>query len=137
MKKILSMLALAGFISAPIVAFAAANTNGYYSTQHAKTTVGTKAAAKAAFYPYTDISIVNYSYNMIYATVPGTPVYDSIAPYGTDHIYNDNPSIYWTHLVLLDPNHRIFFEHDVCRRALVTVYGSNGSYTTNINSNAC
>jgi hypothetical protein len=128
-------------ISVPIFALAAANMSGYYSTQHPKAEVNNGATAAAAkTYPYTDITIINSSFSVMYATVPGTSIYDMIYPNNSDHIYNDNPNIYWTHIRLLDPSQNVYrsiFEGDVCRRAIITVSGGPGNYTTNVNSSAC
>lgn len=140
MKKILTLLAVLGLLFAPISFAATSKTGGYYSTQHPKVATATTAATKSGSYPYTDITVVNSSYDVIYTIVPGTPIDDRVYPNGNDHIYNDDPNIYWTHLVLLDPYRdwiRPIFDGTVCSRAIVTVYGGPGNYNTYINSNAC
>lgn len=138
MRKILTCLAVAGLISSSVAFAATANSStGYYSNQHPKTQGAMKADAKASkHYPMTDITVWNLSYDYIYATVPGTIVYDQIMPNGTDHIYNDYP-IAWTHLRILDPYQNPIFDGDVCKRAFVTITGGPGSYRTNVNSSGC
>ncbi len=137
MKKMLSILALAGLIAAPLTVFAADSAAGYYSTKHPQ---AAGANASGTHHHITNIKVVNNSSSTIYATVPGTPVYDMLYPNETDHIYNDNPSIYWTHLRILNryqDNYNPIFDGDVCPRAVLNVSGGPGGYSVSLDSSDC
>lgn len=137
MKNMLSILAIAGALTAPLTVCAADSVAGYYSTKHPQ---AAGANASATHHHYTNIKINNHSYDTIYVTVPGTPVYDRLYPNETDHIYNDNPSIYWTHLRILNryqDNYNPIFDGDVCPRAVLNVSGNPGAYSVSLDSSDC
>ncbi|VVC75236.1 hypothetical protein AQUSIP_05240 [Aquicella siphonis] len=132
MKKMLTTLAATASIVAVSFAFAAAKVDSgvYYSTQHPK------AGMKALAVPATNITVTNYSDELIFAVVPGSPIDDRIGSGKSDTISND--SYYGdTHLVLLDWNRSVFFDQNVCRRAIVTVDGRPGSYHIDVNRKFC
>lgn len=132
--KILNKIALASLLAFSTTwAFAAADLSGYYSSMHPKTGVALK---KAMLHPPTDITIVNASSNYIFAIVPNA-INDMINPGFNDHIYNNNPGVWTTYLVLQDPFHNDFFRDNVCREAVITVYGGPGSYRINVDNDLC
>ncbi|MBA3660583.1 MAG: hypothetical protein H0W64_02550 [Gammaproteobacteria bacterium] len=116
------------------VAFASSDMlSNYYSSQRPQAT----AAIKASLHPPTDITVINASTSHIYAVVPNSPINDLINPGFNDHIYNTNPNVWSTLLVLQDPYRGTFFNANVCRLAIVTVYGTPGSYRINTDTDLC
>lgn len=131
MKKILTFVALA--MSTAVVSVASAetkNSNVYYSTLHPST------SAQAFAVPATNITVINYSQETIYAIVPNSPINDQLFSGKSDTISNN--SYYGdTHLVLQDWNRSTFFDQYVCRHAIVTVDGQPGGYHINVDRKYC
>lgn len=131
MKKLLvSACALATLAVAGLSHAAPMN---YTSTLHPAAGM----TANATLHPPTDITIINATNNYIFAVVPGSPINDTLSPGFNDHIYNNNPSAWTTYLMLQDPYRNTFFANNVCRLAIVTVYGAPGAYRLNIDSDLC
>lgn len=133
MKKLcLSILAVAGMVSAPLVFADNAVAKGYYSTQHPQTTLSTNQT----MFPPTDITVTNASSNTIYVAVPNSPIYDQLYAGSNDHIRHNT---YYgdTFISLQDPNHNEIWSRSVCRLALVTVYGNPGNYRVNVDRELC
>lgn len=86
--------------------------------------------------PATNITIINYSEESIYATVPGTSVYDILYAGRSDTIFN-NAYYGDTRIVLQDWNRITFFDQYVCRRAIVSVDGRPGSYRIIVDRKYC
>jgi hypothetical protein len=103
----------------------------YSSTMHPST------VQSNLMHPPTDITVINASSSYIYAVVPNSPVNDYITPGYNDHIYNYDPSLFWTYLVLQDTYRTTFYAQNVCREAIVTVYGYTGHFTINVDSDLC
>lgn len=124
MKKIFACLAVV------ISTAAAADNTGYFSTLHPAAGIAAMAV------PATNITVVNYSDETIFALVPNSPIYDQLLSGKSDTISNN--SLYSdTHLVLQDWNRNTFFEQNVCRRAIVTVDGRPGNYHINVDRKFC
>jgi len=129
-SKILTAIAI---VSATTAAFSQ-NLNQYGSTLQPLTsnTVNSK------LHPPTDITVMNASAGYIYVMVPNSPVYDFIRPGPpADHIYNYDPSIAFTNIVLQDPYRNTFYSAYVCRLALITVFGSMGNYSISYDDDLC
>jgi hypothetical protein len=94
-------------------------------------------ASESLMHPHTDITVINASTSGIYAIVPNSPINDYITPGYNDHIYNSDPNLWWTYLVLQDTYRTTFYSASVCREAIVTVYGSVGHYRINVDSDLC
>lgn len=129
----LSVVVIAGLLSSSI-AFAGTNLSSFYSSMHPKTDVAT---LKTMMHPPTDVTIVNASSSYIYAGVFGTTIHDFVKPGFNDHIYNYDANIWYTPLLLEDPSGNYFFNQNVCRLAVVTVYGYPGNYRINTDSELC
>ena len=128
----LSLIAVAALTAASIASSATLNLADYYSTQHP----ALSSKAKSITFPPTDITVINASVSPIYAIVPNSPVYDLIYPTANDHIRNNN----WygdTALQLQDSYHGLIFNSNVCRLAVVTVYGQPGSNSVVIDTEYC
>src|SRR5580700_10777970 len=133
MKKLVALSAFFALLLSSLAMAATDVASNYYSGQHPLNNTALKAKN---LYPATDITVSNSTTDIIYATVPGTPVYDMLYPNNNDHIYND--SYYgMTRVVLQDPYRYPFFDGYVCRYAIVSVYGYPGSYNVYVNSNYC
>lgn len=134
MRKIcLIILCFTSFLTATL-AFAetAAKPGNYYSSIRPKTGLAAKALA-----PTTSINILNFSSDIIYASVTNSSIYDAVAPGQTDYyIFRDN---YYgsTPITLNDPWHRTFFSQYVCRLARVIVEGNVGAYHVRIDNTLC
>src|SRR6185295_5565392 len=89
------------------------------------------------FHPPTDITVINASSNGIYVTVPNSPVNDYLNPGYNDHVYNRDPNLWYTYLVLQDQYRGTFYAANVCRLAIVTVYGYTGHFRINTDSDLC
>lgn len=132
MKKLSLILSLFCFSAYALAATTPTSFSGYYSSLHPL-----KARiAKAIIHPPTDITISNASNNMIYAIVPNTPIHDAIYPGNNDHIYNHEGAFY-TSLILQDQYANVFFNNAVCPLAVMTVYGTFGSYRVNVDNDLC
>lgn len=135
MKKSLGFAALA--ISALMMSVSAmASVSGlqaYGSTQHPAAV----SISKNMLHPPTDITVVNASASPIYAVVPNSPVDDYLVTGATTHIYNYDPNLFWTYLVLQDAYGSTFFANNVCREAIVTVWGYYGNFTIKTDSDLC
>lgn len=131
-KLLLASLAAVGFISS--AAFAYTQPLYTYSS-----TLHPQAANSSAslLHPPTDITVINASANPIYAVVPNSPVNDYLTPGYNDHIYNYDPNLWYTYLVLQDAYRTTFFSANVCRLAIVTVYGYTGNFSWNIDTDLC
>jgi hypothetical protein len=131
MKKIsLFSLIFATLLFSSSIFAASPSLKTYGSTLH-------PLAGAAMLHPPTDITIVNGTTGGIYSVVPGSPIYDYINPGYNNHIYNSDPNIWSTYLVLLDGWRNQFFSGTVCRLAIVTVYGYTGNYRVNTDSDLC
>ncbi len=136
MKKMSALLLVAAGLTMSAATFAA-DANGYYSAQHPKMNL---TATAANFAPATAITIVNGSQDMIYAVVQDQYgkdlLTDSVYQEKHDHIRHDT-NYGTTRLVLRDPNRNTFFDVNVCRRAVVSVFGRSGSFRYNIDEEYC
>lgn len=112
-----------------------ASLSDYYSSVRPQATAS--KTLQASLHPATDITVINASTNYIYAVVPNSPVNDLLNPGFNDHIYNTNPNVWSTYLVLQDPYRATFYSANVCRLAIVTVYGSPGHYRINTDTDLC
>jgi hypothetical protein len=128
LSLIISSLFLTNSIAAPV-------TMSGYSAQVFKGL--TPSFAAASFHPFTDITIVNASSNTIYMVVPNSPVDQGIAPGYNGHIHNNDSNNYNTYVVLLDPSRQTFYAKTVCRLAILTVRGYQGSYSINEDFDLC
>lgn len=133
MKKSLLATSLMLGAMACSAAYAIAPIKSQYST----TLHPIQSTVANMLHPPTDITVVNASSSYLYAVVPNSPVNDYLSPGFNDHIYNYDPNLYTTHLVLQDPYRRTFYSNVVCRLAIVTVYGYSGNYTVNTDSDLC
>lgn len=132
MKRIgLFTLISALFISAS--AFASTGLQQYSSTFHPLTT----KATTNLLHPPTAITVVNATSDYVYVVVPNSPIYDRIAPGLNDHITNSDPNIWYTNLQVKDSYHNTFFNYNLCRLAIVTVYGYYGHYSWNVDDHLC
>jgi len=105
----------------------------YSSTFHASSTT----AQATLVHPPTDITVINASSNFIYVTVPNSPINDYLQPGYNDHVYNYDPNLWFTYLVLQDQYRATFYSANVCRLAIVTVYGYTGHFRINVDSDLC
>jgi hypothetical protein len=128
MKKITSVL-FALLLSTSAFSTTAINSQ-YGSTQHPLQT-------KNLLHPPTDITVVNASGSYFYAIVPNSPISDYITPGTNDHIYNYNPNIYTTWVVLNDVYGNTFYSNNVCREAIITVAGYTGNFRINTDTDLC
>lgn len=133
MKRIItsSLMGVALFAAASAWAY----TNPLYtysSTMHPST-----ASQSTLLHPPTDITVINASSSYIYAVVPNSPINDYLTPGYNDHIYNYDPNLWWTNLVLQDNYRATFFNANVCRLAIVTVYGYTGNFKINVDTDLC
>jgi hypothetical protein len=126
-KTSIRCLALLGLLTAT-TAFAdtQSKSSGYYSAAYSK-------AAKLVV-PATNIAVLNYSDDVVFAYVPGASV----------TLYSGNANTfrhesYWgdTQLTLQDPVHNTFFNQYVCHRAVVTIDGRPGYYRTTVDRRYC
>lgn len=133
MKKFLKIIALISFLSVVMTSFAAVS-GGYYTAKDAKVTnTLNKVALSSSSYPRTDITVVNYTDDMVYITAP---VYQPVNPHGVEHVYNDD-FMSRTHLVILSPAQRLIFDRsDICAHGVISVHGNYGFYNTEF-MNAC
>lgn len=131
-KHFFSLCAVALTLSS--TAFAANPTlNQYSSTMHPQS----GNVLNTLLHPPTDITVVNASGDYIYAVVPYSPVNDYLSPGFNDHIYNNDPNVWNTYLVLQDVYRNTFYATNVCRLAIVTVYGYTGNFRINVDSDLC
>lgn len=132
MKKII-LLALA-MLSVFFTQISFADAKGY-RTQLIKGT--SLATMRSASLEPTDIPIINFTRQTIYATVPGA-VGIAIGAGDTGVIKYDRPS--YLNIVLQDdtPQHFVFFNSTVCNYAIITVTETaNGGRNTNVNNTYC
>jgi hypothetical protein len=129
MNKILSGVAMIASTLAVSFAANAADVSSYYSTLHPK-------ASKTLSVPPTNITVLNYSEEAIFAIVPGTPINDMLRAGKSDTISHDT---YYgdTRLVLQDWNRYTMYDQYVCRRAIVTVDGRPGYYRISVDRKYC
>lgn len=85
----------------------------------------------------TDITVINASRDGIYTWFPYRGIKDYVRPTFNEQFWDDDPGVWNTHLVLQDYYQRTFWEGDVCRLAIVTVYGYTGNFGWNIDSHLC
>lgn len=117
---------------------------GYYTNKHPKEPVkeasvsanNNKKLSMATFLPTTDITIINATPLLMYVTIPDTNVYDPVYPRVNVHVYNDF-QFGDTYLILKDPYGNTFYNGNVCRRAIVTVYGQPGNYSIYMDREFC
>ena len=127
-KSMLKSLAILGALVAGST-FAGTNAiaGKYYTAPYTK-------AFNAALVPATNISVLNYSDDTIFAYVPGLtiPLYSGNA----NTIRLDN---FWgdTYLTLQDPRGVPFYTQYVCHRAMVIVDGRPGYYRTTVDRRYC
>lgn len=135
MKKSGLAFLVASIISAAACAMPAEtlDLNGYHGGSQPLIT----DKSRAKFYPATDISIINASDRMIMVSVPNTPVsgwiYTNSSPY---HVTHTGGSFY-TNIVIQDSSYYTIFSQTVCPRALITIFGSYGHYTWNVDEEYC
>jgi len=131
MKKITALLSAIMLCSS---AYSATQINNQYaSTMHPIQT----DASMNLLHPPTNISVVNASSDYIYAVVPNSPVNDYVRPGFNDHIYNYDPGVFSTYLVLQDVYRNTFYAQTVCREAIVVVTGYYRNYRINTDSDLC
>lgn len=127
---------LVTFISAAIIfsssVFAAPSMTQFSSTVNKSMSV---ASAKLT-HPLTAITVINATNAGIYATVPNTPVYQYISSGYNGHITHPD-AIYSTNVLIRDPYQNVVFNFNLCRLAIVTVYGYYGHYGYNIDDHLC
>lgn len=111
--------------------------NNALSSQYSSTLHPQAGQANTLLHPPTDITIINATSDYIYAIVPNSPVYDYITPGYNDHIYNYSPDLMSTYVILQDAYHNTIFSNNVCRLAIMTVYGYAGQYSINIDTDLC
>lgn len=136
MKKVLlSLLTTASLLATSLVSAATVDLSGYYSALHPKATV----ASKALLLPPTNITVTNYSEDLIFVAVPGA-IDDAVPSGKSDTISHDSYSGS-THLVLQYINRygvrATFFDQYVCQRAMLTVDGRDGFYHSDIDARYC
>jgi hypothetical protein len=85
----------------------------------------------------TDITVINASRDGIYTWFPYRGIKDYVRPTFNEHFWDDDPGIWTTRMVLQDAYQRTFLEADVCRLAIVTVYGYTGNFGWVIDSHLC
>lgn len=132
MKKIALAALIVSSLLSSTFSFANSIANNYASSLHPKANI----AANLMLHPPTDITIINASTNYIYAVIPNF-VNDLITPGNNDHLYGYQEGVWSTYIMLQDPNHNTFFSTNVCRLAIVTVYGGPGSYRITTDSDLC
>jgi hypothetical protein len=93
--------------------------------------------AKSLLHPPTNITVVNASSSYIYVTIPGTAVNDYLRPGINDHIYSNDPNVFYWYLLLKDTYNRAIYSGQVCREAIVVVTGYTGNFTFNTDSDLC
>lgn len=135
MKKIyLCLTALLSFAYAAFTFAEPATTKGYFSIVRP----GIEQSVKNALaHPPTDITIINASSSGIFVVVPNSPINDFVNFGYNDHVYNSDVNSTFTYIVLQDPFHNTFFSSNVCRLAIITVYGNQGAYRINTDSDLC
>lgn len=131
-KMLLASLFAVGMISTNAFAYTQPLYQ-YSSTLHPQSA----SSGASLLHPPTDITVINASSSSIYAVVPNSPVNDYLTPGYNDHIYNYDPNLFYTYLVLQDAYRATFFAGNVCRLAIVTVYGYTGNFSWNIDSDLC
>ncbi len=130
MKKII-LLAFA-MLSVLFTQISFADANGYRAILIKGTSLATMRSAKLE---PTDIPIINFTRNLIYATVPNA-IGIQIGAGDTGVIKYDRPA--YLNIVLQDFNGYAFFNNNVCNYAIITVTETpNGGYNTNVNSSYC
>ena len=128
-KTSIRCLALLGLLTASAAYADAKSTNkGYYTAPYSKT------ALAAMVVPATNIAILNYSDDTVFAYVPGASI--TLFSGNANTFRHDT---YWadTQLTLQDPIHNTFFNQYVCHRAIVTIDGRPGYYRTTVDRRYC
>ena len=137
-KYYLSLVMVIGFMTASFALAApqvtASTSNGYFSAQHSQPSKGSIKAANLV--PPTDITIINASNDFIVASVIDTTFSTTIYSDSNDHIRNYEYAG-MTPIALRGPYGSSFFTRNVCRYAVLTVYGQPGSYRVNVDSEYC
>lgn len=111
-----------------------ANVSMYGSTLHP----APADIVKSLLHPPTDISVINATPNYFYVIVPNSPVNDYLRPGFNDHIYNYDPNIYYTYIILQDIYHNTFYSNSiVCPLAIISVTGNVGNYRINYDDDLC
>lgn len=128
----LSVVALTSLLSTSI-AFAGTTLSDFYTTMHPKTNV----ALKNMIHPPVDVTVINASTSYIYVRVYGTVVHDYLRPGFNDHVYNYDSTMWSVPIMLEDPRGNVFYNENVCRLAIVTVYGNPGNYRINTDNDLC
>lgn len=127
-KTTIRALTLVGLLTATAVfADAKSTSNGYYNVPYTKSFAHTLV-------PATNISVLNYSDDTVYAIVPGLGVTlfsGNATTFRLDNFYGE------TYMTLQDPWQRPFFTQYVCRRAIVIVDGRPGAYRINVDRRYC
>jgi len=101
--------------------------NKYSSAPYTKT-------FNAALVPPTNIAILNFSSDTVYAVVPGFSI-----PLLSGNANTITHPTYWddSYLTLQDPYHTPFYNRYVCHRAIVTIGGTPGYYRIDVDSRYC
>lgn len=133
MKKAGLAIVLTGLLSASIAAVAQpATTSIGYSGGYTAISSKTKT-----LFPATDITIVNASDSVVNVSVPNTPVNDWVYVQSSPYHITNNNGAYFTPIVISDNYQFTIFNRTVCPRALITVYGSYGHFTWNVDEEYC
>ena len=99
-------------------------------------TTGKSIASATLTHPLTAITVINATNSGFYATVPNTPVYQYISSGFNGHITHPD-AIYSTNVLIRDPYQNVVFNFNLCRLAIVTIYGYYGHYGYNIDDHLC
>lgn len=87
-----------------------------------------------ALVPATNIAVLNYSTDVVYASVPGVGF---TLFSGNDTTFTHPTYSGYTPLTLQDPYHNTFYSQQVCRYAVVFIDGHPGSYRTTVDGRYC
>lgn len=106
-----------------------------------KATFGSAVEAKvnksSLVHHLTDITVINASRDGIYTWFPYRGIKDYVRPTYNEHFWDDDPYVVDTRLVMQDAYGRTFWEGNVCRLAIVTVYGYTGNFGWVVDSHLC
>lgn len=126
-KTIQCVALLAALSTSTAFADTKAVANKYYSAPYSK-------AVSTAMVPATNIAVLNYSDNTVYASVPGLTLtlFSGYAnTFRHDTYFGDS------YLTLQDPSGVVFYNQYVCHRAIVTIDGRPGYYRTTVDGHRC
>jgi hypothetical protein len=136
MKKFcLSVLAIAGLVSASFVYANNAYLAGYSTTLSPPTSSRlAKASLTNSF--QTDIKVINATNEYFSLVLPNTSIRNDVPPHAPNNDHIHNLASGHTSLILTNPMGVAFNLNDICPQAVITVYGFyNGGLT--IDSQDC